>query len=97
MIIVMACTKQTAHKSIEGKTPRKMLAEKAVRVKGPTIGGVKKLHKYRLGTVALYEIWKYQKSIDLLFYKAPFQRFVHELMQDYKIDTRITTPILLAY
>ena len=40
----------------------------------PTTGGVKKPHHYRPRTVALHEIRKYQKSMELLIRKFPFQR-----------------------
>ena len=40
------------------------------------MGGIKKPHRYRPGTVALREIRRYQKSTDLLIRKAPFQRLV---------------------
>ena len=33
------------------------------------------------GTVALREIRKYQKSVDLLLLKLPFQRLVREIAQ----------------
>merc|ERR1711967_209945 len=52
----MARTKQTARKSTGGKAPRKQLATKAARKSAPAIGGVKKPHRYRPGTVALREI-----------------------------------------
>merc|ERR1712216_589804 len=70
----MARTKQTARKSTGGKAPRKQLATKAARKAAPAIGGVKKPHRYRPGTVALREIRKYQKSTKLLIRKLPFQR-----------------------
>jgi histone H3 len=35
---------------------------------GNTLGGVKKPHRYRPGTVALREIRKYQKSTELVSY-----------------------------
>eukprot|EP00804_Cyclotella_cryptica_P027557 CCRYP_007484-RB/>CCRYP_007484-RB protein AED:0.33 eAED:0.33 QI:0/-1/0/1/-1/0/1/0/46 len=35
------------------------------------MGGVKKPHCYSLGTVALREIRRYQKSTDLLIRKVP--------------------------
>ncbi|EGW01589.1 Histone H3.3 [Cricetulus griseus] len=38
----MACTKQTACKSIGGKAPRKQLATKAACKSAPSTGGVKK-------------------------------------------------------
>lgn len=43
----MARTKQTARKSTGGKAPRKALATKAARKAMPTMGGVKKPHRYR--------------------------------------------------
>ncbi|EPQ02472.1 Histone H3.2 [Myotis brandtii] len=47
----MARTKQTARKSAGGKAPRKQLATKAARKSAPSMGGVKKPHRYRPGTV----------------------------------------------
>ncbi|GKV53440.1 hypothetical protein SLEP1_g59964, partial [Rubroshorea leprosula] len=41
---------------------RKQLVAKAARKSAPAIGGVKKPHRFRPGTVALREIRKYQKS-----------------------------------
>ncbi len=84
-IITMACCQQTAQKSAGGKAPRVQLSTKAARAarrNAPAVGGVKKLHRYRPGTVALREIRKYQKSTDLLICKAPFQRLVREMYQD---------------
>jgi hypothetical protein len=52
------------------------------------VGGVKKPHRYRPGTVALREIRKYQKSTELLIRKLPFQRLVREIAQDFKTDLR---------
>ncbi|XP_044384394.1 histone H3.3-like [Triticum aestivum] len=77
-------TKQTARKSTGGKAPRKQLATKAARKSAPTTGGMKKPHRYRPGTVALREIHKYQKSMELLIRKLPFQRLVREIAQDFK-------------
>eukprot|EP00577_Skeletonema_sp_RCC1716_P026903 CAMPEP_0113435492 /NCGR_PEP_ID=MMETSP0013_2-20120614/36301_1 /TAXON_ID=2843 ORGANISM="Skeletonema costatum, Strain 1716" /NCGR_SAMPLE_ID=MMETSP0013_2 /ASSEMBLY_ACC=CAM_ASM_000158 /LENGTH=191 /DNA_ID=CAMNT_0000325863 /DNA_START=8 /DNA_END=584 /DNA_ORIENTATION=+ /assembly_acc=CAM_ASM_000158 len=92
----MARTKQTARKSTGGKAPRKQLATKAARKSAPTAGGVKKPHRYRPGTVALREIRKYQKSTDLLIRKAPFQRLVREIAQDFKTDLRFQSTAVLA-
>ena len=58
--------------------------------------GVKKPHRYRPGTVALRDIRKYQRSTDLLLRKAPFQRLVKEISQDYKSDLRWTASALEA-
>ena len=58
--------------------------------------GVKKLHKFRPGTVALRQIRKYQRSTDLLIRKIPFQRLVREIAQDYKTDLRFQSTAILA-
>ena len=78
----MAWTKQTACHSTGGKAPRFQLATKAARRSAPALGGVKKPHRYRPGTVALQEICRYQKSTDLLIRKVPFHRFAKEVLQD---------------
>ena len=45
------------------------------------IGGVKKPHRYRPGTVALREIRRFQKNTDVVIRKLPFQRLVREITQ----------------
>ena len=42
----------------------------------------KKSRRYRLGTVALQDIWRYQRSTELLIRRAPFDRLVREIVQD---------------
>eukprot|EP00994_Dinema_validum_P004589 NODE_2643_length_661_cov_471.084967_g2174_i0.p1 GENE.NODE_2643_length_661_cov_471.084967_g2174_i0~~NODE_2643_length_661_cov_471.084967_g2174_i0.p1 ORF type:complete len:113 (-),score=7.33 NODE_2643_length_661_cov_471.084967_g2174_i0:261-599(-) len=95
----MARTKQTARKSTGGKAPRKQLATKAARKAQPSLGGVKKPHRFRPGTVALREIRKFQKSTDLLIRRMPFQRLVREVDAVFSFKQtnrlfRITKPIL---
>ena len=93
----MARTKQTARKSTGGKAPRKQLATKAARKSAPaSVGGIKKPHRYRPGTVALREIRRYQKSTELLIRKLPFQRLVRELAQDFKTDLRFQSSAIGA-
>jgi histone H3 len=92
----MARTKQTARKSTGGKAPRKQLASKAARKATPSSSGVKKSHRYRPGTVAMREIRRYQKSTDLLLKKAPFQRLVREVAQDFKTDLRFQSSAVMA-
>ena len=84
----MARTKQTARKSTGGKAPRKHLATKAARKSNSSVNKPKKPHRFRPGTVALREIRKYQKSVDLLIRKRPFQRLVGEIRDDLKRDFR---------
>ena len=67
----------------------KKAAAKAARKSGVK-GGVKRLHRFRPGTVALKEIRRYQKSTELLIQKLPFQRLVREISRDHKV---ITSPL----
>ena len=96
----MARTKQTARKQIAtpaGKAPRKQIGNKqAARKTAPSMGGIKKPHRYRPGTVALREIRKYQKSTELLIRKLPFQRLVREVAQEYKSDLRFQSSAVIA-
>ena len=74
------------------KAPRKQLKPKPATRYGkksqPALGGVKKPHRYRPGTVALREIRRYQKTTELLIRKLPFMRLVREIAQDFKTDLR---------
>ena len=95
----MARTKQTARKQTAptaGKAPRKQVSNKAARKTAPSMGGIKKPHRYRPGTVALREIRKYQKSTELLIRKLPFQRLVREVAQEYKSDLRFQSSAVVA-
>ena len=96
--IKMARTKQTARKQATpaGKAPRKQVGNKAARKSAPAMGGIKKPHRYRPGTVALREIRRYQKSTELLIRKLPFQRLVREVAQEYKSDLRFQSSAVLA-
>ena len=90
----MARTKQTARRSTGGEAPRQHLATKAARRQPPA--AVRKPHRYRPGTVALREIRRYQKSTDLLIRKAPFQRLVREIAQNFGTDLRFQSTAVLA-
>ena len=90
----MARTKQTARKSTGGKAPRKQLASKTARKAAPSAD--KKNRRYRPGTVALREIRRYQKTTNLLIKKAPFQRLVREVAQDFKADLRFQSSAVMA-
>ena len=79
-----------------GKAPQKQLKPKLAKKTAMAIGGVKKPHRYRPGTVALWEIWHYQKSTELLIRKMPFQRLVREIAQDFKTYLRFQSGAILA-
>jgi histone H3 len=92
----MARTKQTACQSTGGKAPCHHLATKAAQKQARHTGGVKKPHRYRPGTVTIHEICKYQKNTDLLIRKAPFQRLVHKIAINLKLDLRVQSKAALA-
>ena len=75
-----------ARPSVSGEEP-------AARKLRPTMGGkapwkeflkagkVKKTRRYQPGTVALQEIWQFQKSTELFIWKLPFSQLVREIAQ----------------
>merc|ERR1712196_494445 len=66
------------------------------RKSAPAMGGVKKPHRFRPGTVAIREIRKYQKSTDLLMRKLPFQRLVKDLAHEKSAALRFQSSALMA-
>merc|ERR1712066_371320 len=93
----MARTWATARKSHVGvKRPRKELVSKTSRKSAPAMGGIKKPHRFRPGTVAIREIRKYQRSTDLLVRKLPFQRLVKDLAHEKSPELRFQRSALLA-
>ena len=84
--------KTLARKKAEEREAQAAKAAKAAKkssMKAPK-GGVKRLHRFRPGTVALKEIRRYQKSTELLIRKLPFQQLVQEISGDHKV---ITSPL----
>ena len=75
---------------------------KATKTKGKKLlasqqGQQKKPLRYHPGTVALWEIRRYQKSTELLIRKLPFQRLVRELAQDLgKMNVRFQSGTIMA-
>ena len=63
----------------------------AVAVRRYTAICIRRPHRFRVGTVALREIRKYQKSAELLISKAPFNRVVREIAQDFSHDVRFNS------
>ncbi|MCJ1413319.1 hypothetical protein MMC19_007424 [Ptychographa xylographoides] len=84
----MARTKQTARKSTGGMPPQVNLASKA-RGKAPTKkakntkktkdGKERKAPRKKAGINALRQIRRYQKSVELLIPKRPFQRLARDI------------------
>jgi histone H3 len=101
----MARTKKTA-KRRDVPPPRfaKPAKDQQVGPKGKPVskkgkfkyGCIKRVHRYRPGTVALREIRRYQRSTDLLLRKLPFQRLVREIAQGLAADLRWQATALFA-
>lgn len=60
----------------------------------PAEGGIKR--RFKPGTVALREIKRYQKAIDMLLPRAPFQRFVRAICEGIDSQLRFQSQALLA-
>ena len=93
----MARIKQTARKQASTfNRAQKKLFGKASRKTAPAMGGLKKPHRFRPGTVALREIKRYQKTTELLIKRLPFQRLVKDIAQAFKSDLRFQASAVLA-
>ena len=67
-----------------GKQPRKHILHKTLKWKSTT-GGIKKLHRYCPGLLALHEICRYQQSTKSLIRRTPFNKLIKEISQEYRI------------
>ena len=107
-VVNMARTKRTSKKSTSGAPT---LSENAARRAAAAIaearhrGGKeprtdgKKPRRYRLGTVALQDIRRYQRSTELLIRRAPFNCLVREIVQDIQhegIELRVSPVMVTA-
>ena len=85
-----------------GKAPHKQLPavplKKKLKGKGKLTftGAIKKPHKYHPGTVALWQIRRYQKSTELLCRKLCVARLVRKVAQDFQMDLHFQATALLA-
>ena len=81
----MARTKYNARLSTRGKVPGKELATAAAG-KAASDGEGQRKRSFNTGTFSFLEIRKYQKNIELLLHKMPFNRLVCEIAHDIKSD-----------
>jgi len=72
-----------ALQSAAPRNPNSMKAKKHLASAAANIAKAKKKHKFRAGTVALFEIRRIQKSTELLIPKAAFYRLIKEISQEY--------------
>ena len=91
----------------EQKNPKKVLADKKskkskqIKKQAPASGGAKgegeKIkRRNKPGTASLREIKRYQKSLDLLLPRAPFQRLVRNIVNDMDHELRFQSQALQA-
>ena len=71
-------------------------APRAVKRTPATAQTVKRPHRYRPGTVALREIRKFQRTVNLLIPKMSFQRLVKEVVMDYNTNMRMQSVAVVA-
>ena len=72
---------------------------KAIKKTAPAAGGVKDKvakRRYKPGTVTLREIKRYQKSVDMLLPRAPFQRLVRSITMELDHQLRFQSQALQA-
>ena len=82
--------KMSAKKPVDDK--KVMSKSKVIKKTAPAQGGMKdkekKKFRFKAGTVALREIKRYQKQIDMLLPRAPFQRLVRQICQNLDHELR---------
>lgn len=92
----MSPQKGVGAKRVEA-APKKAVGAMKEPGKKMTVKGVAaKARRFKPGTVALREIRKFQKSTELLIRKAPFQRLVREIAENYKDDLRFQSNAIQA-
>ncbi len=79
---------ENKRKNFKPKKAREAKKKEPKKKKTESASGIKKPRRFRPGTVALREIRKYQRSTEELIPRAPFQRLVREIAQDFRTDLR---------
>ena len=91
----MARTKHTARKDEVGKK-RSTFVKKQPRSQTGQALAQQQPHRYRPGMVTLREIRRYQKSMELLIRRLPFQHLVCKILQGYSVGYRVTLAMMMA-
>ena len=69
---------------------------KAGKTPAAKLGGVRRPHRFRPGTVALREIRRYQRSTDMLLAHAPFRRMLDDIVASFSDGARTQRMTALA-
>ena len=91
----MARTKRTARKDEVGKK-WSAFAKKQPRSQLDKASAQHQPHRYQPGMVALREIRRFQKSMELLIRKLPFQCLVHKILQGFGVGFRVTPAMMMV-
>ena len=91
----MVKTKRTAREDEVGKK-RSTFAKKQPRSQSDKASEQHQPHRYQPGMVALREIWRYQKSTELLIHKLPFQHLVCEILQGFGVEFTVTPAMMMT-
>ena len=91
----MARTNHTARKDEVGKK-WSAFVKKQPRSQTGQASAQQQPHRYLPGMVMLREIQRYQKSMELLICKLPFQRLVCKILQGYDVGYRVTPAMMMA-
>ena len=94
----MAKSKVAAKAKAATKMDAKIKGSKAIKKTAPAEGGMKdrKKPRFKPGTVTLREIKRYQKTVDMLLPRAPFQRVVRTITNDMDHSLRFQSQALQA-
>ena len=94
----MPKTKVAAKAKQDQQKAMKMGKSKQIKKTAPADGGMKerKARRNKPGTVALREVKKYQKSVEMLLPRAPFQRLVRSICMDHDDSLRFQPNALVA-
>ena len=101
-ISAKAVTDQNQPKKIFADKVKKISISKTIKKTAPADGGIKKNDeekrkiRFKAGTVALREVKRYQKSIDNLLPRAPFQRLVRSIVLEMDHQLKFQSQALAA-
>ena len=89
----MARTKKTTVRKSKG--PKHFITKPMQKRGTPATGGLKRPHRFHLGTVVLRQIRQFQMSTVLLIRKLPFLQLVREIFQ-MRFDFHLAPATVLA-
>ena len=97
-IAAKAADKKKSNKQILADKMAKASKTKAIKKSAPAEGGMKekKVNKRKAGTVALREVKRYQKSMDVILPRAAFLRVIKNIAHDYDSTMRFQSQAVQA-